>query len=82
MITTTQPQTIPVAPSSLPQLPLPQVEPSTLQIDSASPLAWVLVLTLFLSSIDEPINAMTNLVRAIADLKRLFGKTNRDDQAP
>jgi hypothetical protein len=49
---------------SLPNVELPQIP-----IDSTNPLAWILVMTMLLSSIDEPINAAAKLIRAIAALK-------------
>ena len=38
-------------------------------IDPTNPLAWVLVISMLISSIDEPINAIAKLIQAIIELK-------------
>lgn len=48
-------------------LPLPS---PSFTLDPANPLVWILVTTTLLSHTDEIINAIANLIRAIASLRR------------
>jgi hypothetical protein len=53
--------------------PLPQLPPldaPPVSIDPTNPLAWILVITFLLSNTDEVINAIANLIGAIADCKK------------
>jgi hypothetical protein len=56
----------PQLPTTLPQIP----------VDPTNPLSWILVITLFLSSTEKPINAIARLLRAIADLRVTIAKTS------
>jgi len=47
--------------------------------DSNNPLTWILVLTLFLSSTDEFLNALTKLLRVIVLLKVIKINSNQSD---
>lgn len=50
--------------------PLPDTEFPQISTDPNNPLAWILLITLLLSNTDEVINAVANLIRAVAALKR------------
>lgn len=70
MMNSIETQPLPTISASLPKVDSPQFP-----LDPTNPLAWVLVLTLLLSNTDEVINAIANLLRAIAALQR--GKGTR-----
>ena len=60
-------QTIQSIESELPNL---SIELSQVPLDPTNPLVWILVLTLLLSHTDEVINAVANLVTALANFKK------------
>lgn len=53
-----------------PELPNLSVELSQVPLDLTNPLVWILVFTLLLSHTDEVINAVANLITAIANFKQ------------
>lgn len=58
-----------------PQLPIPNSP--EFSIDPTNPLAWVILLTLLVSSTGKTINAMAELTRAITALWLAIAKSRR-----
>lgn len=71
MMNSIETQTIPT--TSTPY-PIPKVDSPQVPLDPTNPLVWVLVMTALLGNTDEVINAIANLLRAIASFKGDRGK--------
>jgi hypothetical protein len=71
MMNSTQSQTIQTVPTQLPQIP----DMTQLPLDPHNPLIWILVFSSLITATAKPLNAIANLLRAIA----LFLKSRRND---
>jgi hypothetical protein len=70
MMNTTQSQTIQTVPTQFPQLP----DMTQLPLDSHNPLMWILVFSALLTATEKPLNAIANLIRAIAPFLKSHNK--------
>jgi hypothetical protein len=62
-------------PPALPQ-PIPQ-QPELLGLDPSNPIGLILLLTAFLRAIDEPIQALADLLQQLNKLLETLRKNNR-----
>ena len=58
--------------------PLPNTGSPQFLLDPTNPLIWILLITALLGNTDEVINAIAELIRVIASLKR--GNSKRSDR--
>jgi hypothetical protein len=56
---------------------LPNPEPPQFPLDPNNPLVWILLMTALLGNMDEVINAIAGLIRAIASLRHGERKRGR-----